>query len=56
MTEGRDFRNISETLLKNSFSEYTEAEFIKLLQELAEEDEEAENDERADSLLLHFRR
>ena len=28
--------------MKNRFSEYTEAEFIKLLQELAKEDEEAE--------------
>jgi protoporphyrinogen oxidase len=45
---------MTDTLLKNSFSEYTEAEFIKLLEELAKEDEEAENDDRADLLLLHF--
>jgi protoporphyrinogen oxidase len=41
-------------MLNRSFSEYTEAEFIALLQELAKEDEEAENDDRADLLLLHF--
>ncbi|MBX8540039.1 bacteriocin immunity protein [Pseudomonas cichorii] len=45
---------MTDTLLKNSFCEYTEAEFIDLLKELAKEDEEAENDDRADLLLLHF--
>lgn len=40
--------------LKGSISEYTEAEFVALLEELAREDEEAENDDRADLLLLHF--
>ncbi|MGB8922669.1 MAG: bacteriocin immunity protein [Pseudomonas sp.] len=47
---------MTNTSLKNSFSEYTEAEFIGLLEELAKEDEEAENDERADQLLLHFKK
>lgn len=54
MTEGRYFPNMTDTLLKNSLSEYTQADFIKLLEELAKEDEEAENDDRADVLLLHF--
>ena len=60
MTEGRYFPSMTDTLLKNSLSEYTEAEFIKLLEKLAKEDEEseeaeeAENDDRADLLLLHF--
>lgn len=45
---------MTDTLLKKSFSEYTEAEFVALLEELAKEDEEAENDDRADLLLLHF--
>lgn len=45
---------MTDTRLKNSFSEYTEAEFVALLEELAEEDEEAESDGRADVLLLHF--
>ncbi|MBK5415536.1 bacteriocin immunity protein [Pseudomonas sp. TH31] len=45
---------MTDTLLKNSLSEYTEAEFIKRLEELAKEDKEAENDARADVLLLHF--
>lgn len=45
---------MTDTLLKNSLSEYTEAEFIGLLEELAKEDKEAENDDRADLLLLHF--
>ncbi|WP_408005121.1 bacteriocin immunity protein [Pseudomonas moraviensis] len=40
--------------MKISFSHYTEAEFVALLQELAKEDEEAENDDRADLLLAHF--
>ncbi|MEE4671034.1 bacteriocin immunity protein [Pseudomonas alliivorans] len=44
---------MTDPLLKNSFSEYTEAEFIELLEELANEDE-AETDDRADLLLLHF--
>lgn len=47
---------MTDTLLKSSFSEYTEAEFIELLEELAKEDEEAENDDRADLLLLHFKK
>lgn len=45
---------MTDKLLKNSFSEYTEAEFIELLEELAKEDKKAENDDRADVLLLHF--
>ncbi|WP_237883769.1 bacteriocin immunity protein [Pseudomonas sp. PGPR40] len=45
---------MADTLLKNSFSEYTETEFIELLKELAKEDAEAETDDRADLLLLHF--
>lgn len=45
---------MKDTLLKASISEYTEAEFVALLQELAKEDEEAENDDRADLLLAHF--
>jgi protoporphyrinogen oxidase len=45
---------MTDTLLKNSISEYTETEFIELLKELANEDEEAETDDRADLLLLHF--
>ncbi|MBV4456682.1 bacteriocin immunity protein [Pseudomonas sp. COR58] len=45
---------MTDTLLKKSFSEYTEAEFVALLRELAKEDAEAENDDRADLLLLHF--
>jgi protoporphyrinogen oxidase len=45
---------MTDTLLKNSLSEYTEAEFIELLKELAKEDEEAETDDRAGLLLLHF--
>ncbi|RQO54981.1 bacteriocin immunity protein [Pseudomonas sp. KBW05] len=36
------------------FSEYTEVEFVQLLEALAKEDCEAENDKRADLLLLHF--
>ena len=35
-------------------SDYTEAEFVALLERLAKEDQEAENDDRADLLLLHF--
>ncbi|WP_019691399.1 bacteriocin immunity protein [Pseudomonas fluorescens] len=45
---------MTDTLLKMSFSEYTEAEFIELLEELAKEDQEAKSDDRADLLLLHF--
>ncbi|MHC8311142.1 bacteriocin immunity protein [Pseudomonas sp. GT1P32] len=45
---------MTDTLLKDSFSQYTEAEFIGLLKELAKEDAEAETDDRADLLLLHF--
>ncbi|MFJ7315973.1 bacteriocin immunity protein [Pseudomonas sp. NPDC098747] len=45
---------MTDKLLKNSISEYTETEFEALLEELAREDEEAENDDRADLLLLHF--
>lgn len=47
---------MTDPLLKNNFSEYTEAELIKLLQELAKEDEQAENDDRADLLLGTSRR
>lgn len=45
---------MTDNLLKGSISEYTEAEFVALLEELAKEDREAENDDRADLLLLHF--
>jgi protoporphyrinogen oxidase len=44
---------MTDTLSKSSFSDYTEAEFIELLEELAKEDE-SETDDRADLLLLHF--
>lgn len=47
---------MTDSLLKNSLSDYTEAEFIQLLEELAKEDEEAETDDRADLLLLHFKK
>jgi hypothetical protein len=47
---------MTDSLLKNSLSDYTEAEFIQLLEELAKEDEEAETDDRADQLLLHFKK
>lgn len=40
--------------LPASFSEYTEAEFVQLLEALAKEDWEAENDHCADLLLLCF--
>ncbi|AZC30323.1 bacteriocin immunity protein [Pseudomonas chlororaphis] len=46
---------MTNTLMKNSFSDYTEAEFIELLEELLKEDMEAEIDIRADALLLHFK-
>ncbi|RON81315.1 bacteriocin immunity protein [Pseudomonas fluorescens] len=46
---------MTDTLSKSSFSDYTEAEFIELLEELAREDE-AETDDRADLLLLHFKK
>lgn len=42
--------------VKSRIDDYTEAEFIGLLEELAVEDEEAENDNRADLLLLHFQK
>ncbi|NWB86322.1 bacteriocin immunity protein [Pseudomonas gingeri] len=45
---------MTDTLLKNNISEYTESEFVELLEELAKEDEEADTDDRADLLLLHF--
>ncbi|WP_097302883.1 bacteriocin immunity protein [Pseudomonas chlororaphis] len=45
-----------DTLMKNSFSDYTESEFIELLEELRKEDMEAETDVRADALLLHFKK
>lgn len=38
MTEGQYFPNMTDRLLKNSLSEYTETDFIKLRQELAKED------------------
>ncbi|AIS12177.1 immunity protein [Pseudomonas chlororaphis subsp. aureofaciens] len=44
---------MTDSIIKNSFSDYTESEFIQLLEELLKEDE-AETDERADELLLHF--
>lgn len=47
---------MTDTLLKNSISEYTEADFTELLEELAKEDKEADNDDRADLLLLQFER
>ncbi|WP_323151081.1 bacteriocin immunity protein [Pseudomonas glycinae] len=45
---------MKDNLLKSSISEYTETEFVALLEELVKEDEEAEDDGRADLLLLHF--
>jgi protoporphyrinogen oxidase len=45
---------MTDTLAKNSITEYTEAEFVELLQELAKEDAQASTDDRADLLLLHF--
>ncbi|NNB41964.1 bacteriocin immunity protein [Pseudomonas chlororaphis] len=45
---------MTDTLMKNRFSDYTEAEFVELLEELRKEDMEAETDVRADALLLHF--
>jgi hypothetical protein len=42
---GTNRPNMTDTLLKNRLSEYTEAEFIKRLEELAKEDDEAENDD-----------
>ncbi|MGR6739775.1 MULTISPECIES: bacteriocin immunity protein [Pseudomonas] len=45
---------MTSTLMKNNLSGYTEAEFVKLLEELRKEDMEAETDVRADALLLHF--
>lgn len=47
---------MTDSPLKNSLSDYTEAEFIQLLEELAKEDAEAETDDRADLLLLHFKK
>lgn len=47
---------MTDTLAKNSITEYTEAEFIELLEELAKEDEVAKTDDRADALLLHFKK
>jgi len=41
--------------LKESFSDYTEDEFVRLLEELFKEDA-SESDELADVLLLHFRK
>lgn len=46
---------MSKYVLKNSFSEYTEAEFVQLLKDLFTEDA-SESDEYADMLLLHFRK
>ncbi|WP_192981936.1 bacteriocin immunity protein [Pseudomonas sp. EggHat1] len=40
--------------LKESLSDYTEAEFVQLLEDLFKEDM-SESDELADVLLLHFR-
>lgn len=45
---------MSLILFKRKISAYTETEFVALLQEIAKEDEEAENDDRADLLLAHF--
>jgi len=45
---------VSLILFKRKISAYTETEFVALLQEIAKEDEEAENDDRADLLLAHF--
>jgi hypothetical protein len=42
-----------DNLMKDRFSDYTEAEFVQLLRELYKEDA-ADTDERADVLLLHF--
>ena len=47
---------MTDTLSKRFISEYTEAEFIDLLEELQKEDEQALTDDRADALLLHFKK
>lgn len=47
---------MTDDLMKNTFSDYTESEFIKLLEELRRADEEDETDARADVLLLHFKK
>ncbi|WMJ02154.1 bacteriocin immunity protein [Pseudomonas chlororaphis subsp. aurantiaca] len=47
---------MTNTLMKNNLSDYTEAEFIELLEALRKEDMEAETDIRADALLLHFKK
>ncbi|MGY4816503.1 bacteriocin immunity protein [Pseudomonas chlororaphis subsp. piscium] len=46
---------MTNTLMKNNLSDYTETEFVKLLEELLKEDMKAETDIRADALLLHFK-
>lgn len=45
----------NDYLLKEKFSDYTEAEFVQLLKDLFKEDA-APTDELADALLLHFRK
>ncbi|WP_226478687.1 bacteriocin immunity protein [Pseudomonas sp. MWU16-30323] len=45
---------MADAQVKHNFSEYTEAEFVELLEALCREDREADNDDRADLLLLHF--
>lgn len=45
-------RKICSLLLPKAV--FSEAEFVARLEELAKEDEETENDDRADMLLLHF--
>ncbi|EIK97673.1 colicin immunity protein/pyocin immunity protein [Pseudomonas sp. M47T1] len=45
---------MTDPLLKDSLSDYTEAEFTRLLEALAAEDLNGTTDDKADRLLLHF--
>jgi len=45
---------MTDPLLKDNFSDYTEEEFTQLLEALAFEDRNGTTDEQADRLLLHF--
>lgn len=44
---------MSDPFIKNSFSDYTEDEFVRFVDEIREEDK-APTDTRADLLVLHF--
>ena len=45
---------MSDPFIKNSLSDYTEEDFVGLVEEIRKEDK-APTDERADELLFHFR-